>query len=73
MEDYRDAVIRIVTERYPTPPNVIDLFEVYHNVPPARRHRIPPHDLAGEIFLFFEENRDHTLEAVCNFIDTLIQ
>lgn len=73
MEDYRDAVMRIVAERYPTPPNVIDLFEVYHNVPPLRRHRIPPHDLCGEIFLFLEENSHHTLDDLRNFIDTLIQ
>lgn len=69
MEDYRDAVMRIVDRRYPTPPNVMDFFEAYHDVPPLRRHRLPPHDLCAEIHIFLEETKGHTLEDLHRFID----
>ena len=68
MEDYRDAVMRIVSQRYPTPPNLVDLFDAYHAFPPAVRHRVTPHDLWGEIDLFLESG-DHTLEDLHRFID----
>lgn len=53
--------MRIVDRRYPTPPNVMDFFEAYHDVPPLRRHRCP----RTTSVLFLEE----TLEDLHRFID----